>query len=228
MIWTLAILLLHMPFCFSSQLVAVTVARATRHCQAKNWWLGIQILPGTNPSNGSPPYYFNLALAGKLSQSRPFVLVLLFFVARVCGYVDALEAVTTATQKEPFLMDADPTSHRVRLWQGGSASCPVVKVVPVFSLLIISSYRFIRSGFGFTVRFVCPVFIVQASPAPADMSECVSSIRQPPDEIPCDNGNLAESLVSRVRARGARSELLDGPQVSDTRTSLEHPRRSPL
>ena len=63
----------------------------------------------------------SLSLARKLSQSRPFVLVLLILVARVCGYVDALEAVTTATQKEPFLMDADPTSHRVRLWQGGSA-----------------------------------------------------------------------------------------------------------
>ena len=107
-------------------------------------------------------------------------------------------------------MDASLTSNRVRLWRGGSASDPVVKVVPLFSLLIISSYRFKRSGFGFTVRFVCPVFIVQASSAPADI------------------GNLAESLVSRVRAREARSELLDGPQVSDARTSLEHPRRSPL
>ena len=35
------------------------------------------------------------------------------------------------------------------------------------------------------------------------------------------NGDLAESLVSRVRARGARSEPLDVPEVSDARTPLE-------
>ena len=36
--------------------------------------------------------------------------------------VDALGAVVTVAQKEPFLTDAGPTSHRVRLWRGGSAS----------------------------------------------------------------------------------------------------------
>ena len=39
------------------------------------------------------------------SQSRPFVLVFFFLVARVFGFVDALEAVMTATQKELFLTD---------------------------------------------------------------------------------------------------------------------------
>ena len=35
--------------------------------------------------------------------------------------VDAHGAVMVVAQKEPFLTDADPTSHQIRLWRGGSA-----------------------------------------------------------------------------------------------------------
>ena len=56
---------------------------------------------------------FNSALADKPSQPHPFVLVLFFLVARVFGYEDALEAVMTGVQNEPFLTGAHPTSHRV-------------------------------------------------------------------------------------------------------------------
>ena len=87
----------------------------TQGCQPKN-------LRATIPTTVRPPYSSNLALAGKPSLSHPFVLVFYSFVTRAFGYVDALEAVMVMAQKEPSLMDAAPTSHRVRLWRGGSSS----------------------------------------------------------------------------------------------------------
>ena len=74
--------------------------------QPKNWRGPSQVLASTDPTNGKPPYPLNPVFADKPSQSRPFVLVFFFLVARVFGYVDALEAVMTAAQKEPFLTDA--------------------------------------------------------------------------------------------------------------------------
>ena len=40
-----------------------------------------------------------------------------FLLLAVCVYVDVLVAVTIVAQKEPFLTEPDPTSHRVRLWR---------------------------------------------------------------------------------------------------------------
>ena len=74
--------------------------------QPKNWRGPSQVLASTNPTTGKPPYPLNPVFADKPSQSRPFVLVFFFLVARVFGYVDALEVVMTAAQKEPFLTDA--------------------------------------------------------------------------------------------------------------------------
>ena len=54
----------------------------------------------TNPNSGDHQPDVWQAAVFFSSQSRPFVLVFFFLVARAFGFVDALEAVMTATQKE--------------------------------------------------------------------------------------------------------------------------------
>ena len=71
------------------------------------------------------------------------------------------------------------------------------------------------AGFGFTVQ-LCPVFILQACRAPAVMSSVLQAVCVLQTKSLVHNGDLAEPLVSRVRARG-RSEPFDVPQVSDAR-----------
>ena len=104
----------------------------TQGCQAKSFRATIrktggrpsQVLAGTNPTTGRPQSSLNPVFATKFSQSRSLMLMFFFLVARVFGLVGALEAAVTAARKEPYLTDADLTSHRVRLWRGGSASNP--------------------------------------------------------------------------------------------------------
>ena len=114
------------------QLPRETNKHPTQDCQAesvwatipKNWRATIPISGGHQPDDWQAPYSLNLVFATKFSWSRSLVLMFFFLVARVFGLVGALEASVTAARKEPFLTDADPTSHRVRLWRGGSASNP--------------------------------------------------------------------------------------------------------
>ena len=67
------------------------------------------------------------------------MLVFSFLNDRAFESVDAHGAVMIVAQKEPFQANADPTSHRVRLWRGGSASTainPPATEVKAFSVLV--------------------------------------------------------------------------------------------
>ena len=127
-------------------------------------------LAGTNPTTGRPPYSFNPAFAAKFSWSRSLVLMFFFLVPRVFGLVGALEAAVTAARKEPFLTDADPTSHRVHLWRGGSASnpagaCPSLQVqtrptIKSWCFAIVLLFSFLADSASESVDAHVAVFLV--------------------------------------------------------------------
>ena len=82
-------------------------------CHPENW-------RATIPKTGRPPYFFQPGVRRQVLPAAP--------PRAWCFLVEAHGAVMIFAQKVPFLTDADPSSHRVRLWRGRSvsiAACPL-------------------------------------------------------------------------------------------------------